>query len=138
MDSDKPRNGGEWTEARYRQFVQGAFRAAHKRWGPRNAALKRARVERGKYQCEMCGTVGPKTLPPLEGRKRRRNNAAIDHIEPVVDPKVGFVDWNTFEYRMFREVDGYQILCWECHAKVTKQEIDERTKRMRKEKECQK
>ena len=44
----------------------------------------------------------------------------VDHIDPVVDPKVGFVDWTTYIERMFVEEDGLQILCKECHDKKTR------------------
>lgn len=135
--NDKPRSSGNWTEARYNTFVKNALRAAHRRWGPRNEAKKLAWIKRGVYKCAMCLKEGPATLPPLEGRKRRRNNAAIDHIEPVIDPYVGFVDWNTVVERMFVEIDKYQILCWECHTKVTKEERDIQTERKREEKLCQ-
>lgn len=83
----------------------------------------------------MCSTIGPATLPPQEGKKRRRNNAAADHKTPVVDPNVGFVDWNTFIERLFCEEEGFQILCWECHTKVTKEERTIATLRRKLEKE---
>lgn len=122
MAKDKPRNGGKWTESRYQTFIKTALRQASKRWGPKNDAKSIARVERGKYRCAMCGNIGPATLPPLEGNKRRRSNAAADHIHPVVDPTAGFIDWDTYIERLFCEVEGFQILCWDCHDKVTKEE----------------
>lgn len=41
-----------------------------------------------------------------------------DHVEPVVDPKTGFVDWNTHYKRLFE--GACQPLCKACHAKKTK------------------
>jgi len=122
MAKVKPHNGGKWTEARKKSFIVGALRRASSRWGPKNDAKGKARVRRGEYECALCKTLGPATLPPEEGKKRRRNNAAADHINPVVDPRIGFVDWNTFIERLFCEVDGFQILCHECHTVVTKEE----------------
>ena len=74
---------------------------------------------RGMYKCAKCGKGSPATLPPLEGKKRRRNNAAVDHIDPVVDPAVGFIDWNTYIERMFIEAEGYQVLCHKCQSSAT-------------------
>lgn len=136
MSKDKPRCGGQWTEARYNSFITSALRNAHGRWAPKAAAKKRAWIKRGVYRCELCNTEGPATLPPLKGRKRRRNNAAVDHIEPVVDPAVGKTTWDEYIDRMFVEVDSYQVLCWECHTAKTKEERDIQTARKRKEKEC--
>lgn len=111
--SDKPRNSGEWTEARFTSFIKSALRGA--RWPPRYECIKQARVGNGLYKCALCGTVGPPTLPPEEGKKNRIKNIAADHIDPVVDPNVGFVDWNTFIARLFVELQGWQALCYKCH-----------------------
>jgi len=108
------RNGGQWTDARFRSFITSALRGAHGRWNPKSVCKREGWVRRGFYRCDGCGEVGPATLPPLEGRKRRRNNSCVDHINPVVDPEVGFTDWNEYIERMFIEVEGYQLLCWEC------------------------
>ena len=60
-------------------WVKGVLRSASFRWKPRGEALKAARVERGKYKCASCEELfGPKEI-------------ILDHIDPVVDPKVGFV-----------------------------------------------
>ncbi len=120
--SEKTRNGGQWTESRYFSFVKGALRAASARWGPRFACIKRANVSRGLYKCDLCGTIGPPTLPPKEGGKRRITNIIADHIHPVIDPATGFVDWDTLIERMFVEVDGFQAICHECHTIKTNEE----------------
>lgn len=120
--SEKPLNGGKWTDARFNSFIRSALRSAHGRWGPKAEAKRNARVSRGVYRCADCDGLVPATLPALPGRKRRRNNAVVDHINPVVDPNVGFLDWNTYISRMFVEVEGYQVLCWACHEAKTKEE----------------
>lgn len=129
----KPRNGGEWTEARFHSFVVSGLRSKHQRWGPKHAAKARARVDRGKYLCAGCGTIGPATLPPKPGNKKRRDNAAVDHIEPVVDPAIGFEGWDRYVERMFVEVEGYQVLCWECHEAKTAVERAVSVERKRRE-----
>ncbi len=85
------------------------------------------------YKCEECGKEGPATLPPKPGNKRRLNNAAVDHIVPVVDPEVGFTNWDEYVERMFIEEDGYQILCWSCHSDKTNEERKIATARRAKE-----
>lgn len=130
----KPRCGGKWTESRYNSFITSALRGASSRWGPKSTAKGNARVRRGFYLCAECGKEGPATLKPLEGRKRRRNNACVDHIEPVVDPAVGKTTWDEYIERMFVEVEGYQVLCYDCHSKKTKEESAIATERRRKEK----
>lgn len=47
---------------------------------------------------------------------------AIDHIDPVVDPDVGFVDLNTYQERMFVGKEKLQKLCGECHTTKTNSE----------------
>jgi len=118
---EKTRNGGEWTEARFTSFVKSVLRGA--RWPPRYQSIRAAKVGYGLYQCAICGTIGPPTLPPEEGKKARRNNATADHTDPVVDPRVGFVDWNTFIERLYVEVDGFQCLCHKCNKEKMLEEI---------------
>lgn len=127
----------------FRSMDRGTVQAVHNdrteacivRWGPKNEAKKRARVSRGKYRCDGCGAVGPATLPPLPGNKRRRNNAAVDHVDPVVDPSVGFTSWDEFIERLFCELSNFQVLCWPCHEEKTKLERAIQTERKRKERE---
>ena len=115
-------NSGKWTPSRFQAFIISALRSAHNKWGPKHEVKNDARVKRGVFKCAGCGKEGPATLPPLPGNKRRRNNAAVDHIEPVIDPATGFVSWDEYIKRMFLEAEGYQVLCWECHKKKTDEE----------------
>lgn len=132
--SPKTRCSGEWTEARYKSFIISALRSKSSRWKPKQQCISEARVERGIYKCDLCGAIGGATLPPLKGKDKRRKNIIADHITPVIDPTVGFVDWNTFIDRLFCERDGFQAVCWECHTSKTKEERDIATERKRKEK----
>ena len=120
----KKRNGGQWTEARFRSFITSALRQATQRWQPKNECLKKARVRRGWYKCNGCKKVVPaSTFTTLKNGKRKKvKNALADHIKPIVDPKKGFVDWNTWIERAFIEEKGYQCLCYECHTKKTNKE----------------
>lgn len=114
------RNGGEWTEARWRSFVISALRSATRRYPPRNKVLKKAFVRRQlskvsnrmamHYRCAMCKKLFTST------------NVQIDHIIPVVDPVKGFVSWDEYINRMYCEEDNFQVLCKPCHLKKTKKE----------------
>lgn len=115
---EKTRNGNQWTEARFKSFITSALRRAA--WPPKFRVVDEAFVK-----------VGPN---PKTGRKCKlsrcngcgelfaKRDLFSDHIEPVVDPAVGFVDWNTYIQRMFIEIDGYQVLCDECHNEKTNKE----------------
>jgi 5-methylcytosine-specific restriction endonuclease McrA len=62
------------------------------------------------YLCAGCGFVFP------------AKGIQVDHIDPVVDPIIGFVDWNTFIDRLLCPKENLQVLCKECHLIKTKQE----------------
>lgn len=114
----KPHNGGQWTPARMTSFIKSALRGA--RWPPKYEAIKQARTERktnpktGRlammHLCNHCNGEFP------------AKEVVADHIEPVVDPRVGFKDWNTFIDRLYVEVEGFQVLCKDCHKIKTNEE----------------
>ena len=127
MADNKKRNGGEWTDARFRSFVTSALRAASRRWPPKNKALKEAFVGRkenkktGKlamhYKCAKCK------------KHFVAADVQVDHIHPVVDPKVGFIGWDSFIDRIFCEIENLQVLCKPCHKVKTEKEKAERKKK---------
>jgi len=53
----------------------------------------------------------------------------VDHIEPVVDPKKGFISWDVFIERMFVEIEKLQVLCKPCHKIKTDEEKLQRKKK---------
>lgn len=98
--------------------------------------------ERVMYRCAECGRLffDYEYLPAKNGLKKT-SMVAIDHIEPIVDPKTGFVDWNTYIDRCFN--GELQILCGypgerdgkkSCHAVKTAAEKAIATERRRTEK----
>ena len=127
MADNKKRNGGEWTDARFRSFVTSALRAASRRWPPKFKALKEAFVGRktnkktGKlamhYKCAKCKEHFVAT------------DVQVDHVLPVVDPKVGFIGWDSFIDRIFCEIENLQVLCKPCHKVKTEEEKAERKKK---------
>lgn len=115
----KTRNNGQWTEARFRNFIRSQLRAATMRWGPIADCLKAARVSRGEYLCAGCGQTVPATIK-INGR--RAKNVHVDHISPIIDPDVGFTTYDNLIERMFCEADNLQVLCTDCHTIKTDKE----------------
>lgn len=115
-------NSGKWSNSRFKSFITSLIRAGSRKWGPRNLAKLKARNpyklknKNGRYVyhslCAKCNKLIPET------------ESTVDHINPVVDPNVGFVDWDTYIKRMFCEVDGFQVLCKPCHKNKTDEEKD--------------
>lgn len=122
---DKPHNGGQWTVARYKSFIKSALRQASMKWGPKNEALKEARLEKGWYRCAECGERVPATVKvvhPTDGTYKRVKNVHVDHIIPVIDPAVGFTTWDSVIERMFCEKEDLRVLCASCHKTITDEE----------------
>lgn len=65
---------------------------------------------RVEYLCSSCGEW------------HMGKNIQVDHIEPVVDPEVGFQSWDVFISRLFCDVDNLAVLCKTCHEKKTNEE----------------
>jgi|AntAceMinimDraft_18_1070375.scaffolds.fasta_scaffold302449_1 5-methylcytosine-specific restriction endonuclease McrA len=106
----KTRNWWQWTEARYKSFIISALRGISRWWGPKNQCKKNARIWRWKYKCEICW----KTFWTKE--------IVIDHILPIINPKIWFVDFNVWIEKCFIEVEWFQAICKECHIKKTNKE----------------
>ncbi len=81
-------------------------------WPPRKAAIRKARVSRGKYVCAMCQEA---SIEALYGPKE----IVLDHRNPVIDPFDGWIDWNTYISRLFCEEDNWQVLCRDHHDMKT-------------------
>lgn len=99
------------------------------KWPPKYEVKRNARVERGVYLCagfQRDVHAVPASLPPKPGNKKRINNAVVDHVDPIIDPIVGFTTWDDVIKRMFIEKTGLQLLCHECHSAKTKDERDRR------------
>lgn len=91
-------------ETKLRHWLINKLRRISYQWPERKEAIKKARIARGKYKCSSCeGTFGPKQIQ-------------LDHILPVVDPHVGFHDWNSYIDRLFCGTAGFQVLCKPCHS----------------------
>lgn len=81
------------------------------------SAMEAAHRERGEWECAGC----KKTF--------KRSEIHGDHIEPVINPDDGFVDWNTYLERLF--LGQIQPLCKQCHNEKTRGENSVRAKNRR-------
>jgi hypothetical protein len=110
----------EWTSGKLRTFITGVLRSGFRKFPAKYETLKAASV--GKklnpktkrmsehYLCASCN----KEFPGKE--------VQCDHTSPVIDPEIGFVDWDTYIKRMFCSKDNLQILCTICHDEKTARE----------------
>lgn len=100
------------TDDQFRRWLISQLRRISYRFPAIYEAVKKARVGRGQYKCKACGKLCG------TGEYHR------DHRIPVVDPKAGFVDWNTYIDRLFVRIPGgaIDILCIPCHAAKTEAE----------------
>lgn len=135
----KNRCSGAWTEAKYRTFIKGNLRKTSMKWGPIGECLKLARIRRGWYLCAICKEEVPASIVTTiktgkdAGKKKRVKNARVDHIDPIIDPAVGWVSWDSTIERMFCELENLQCVCYACHE--TKCEEEKEIGKARKAKE---
>jgi hypothetical protein len=99
-------------------FVSAMMRHIWLRYPERLKALNRAKYEtkvgnrrRVFWKCEMCGKAG-----------LTRYEVQVDHINPRVDPEVGWVDLPTAIERTFVTADELCIACLPCHKAKSKDE----------------
>jgi hypothetical protein len=71
----------------------------------------RHKVDQVQHLCNICKDWKP-------------GKVQVDHIIPVVDTKVGFVDWNTYIRRVFCGKENLQVVCHDCHQAKTNLERD--------------
>ena len=114
------RNGGKWTEARYRSFVTSTLRAGSRKWPPKYETLNAAKTE--KKVNKATGRLAQHYLCAMCEQEYTQKDVQVDHIKPVIDPKKGFVSWDTYIDRMFCEGKNLQVLCKVSHAEKTKLE----------------
>lgn len=124
----KDKCGGRWTTARFNTFIKNILRGAHMRnWAPKGDSVKLARD--GKIENPKTGRMNIASKCQLCGDRFLEKDMKIDHVIPVIDPETGFTTWDDCINRMFVEVDGYQILCKDCHDNKTLKETKIRYKK---------
>jgi len=117
---EKTRCGNLWTEARFRSFIKGNLRRVTQKWAPISDCLRKARTRRGYYTCAGC--LEEVATSTRDENGKRVKNVMVDHIEPIIDPAVGWVSWDETIDRMFSEADNLQVLCYDCHKRKTDDE----------------
>jgi 5-methylcytosine-specific restriction endonuclease McrA len=128
---EKTRADGEWTEAKFISFVKSQLRNGSQKWPPKHKVMQAAKVARGVYECAGCGQHVPYTTKKGDGRKR---NIFVDHVEPIVNPAVGFTTWDDFINNLYCDSSNLQLLCDECHTKKSAEERRISNERIKKEK----
>lgn len=122
----------KYGDPKFRNWIISQLRRTSFRWRPRGVAKKAAMVEVDEgfykngnpkvikyYKCASCEQL------------YRDKDVQLDHIEPVIDPKIGFVSFDNFIERLFCDETGFQVLCSKCHDLKTEKEGKKR-KRKRK------
>lgn len=90
------------------------YRAIH-----RKAAFNRAYKGPGQWECEQCKKIY-RTQKELHG----------DHIQPVVNPEIGFTTWDDYIKKLF--LGEMQAICKEvCHKEKTRGENERRVTKRR-------
>lgn len=110
----------------FKEWVTWQLRRLSYRWPARSQAFRNAAATAADFKKHGSGTVAKRVrnfywCALCQGVFTRKQVSA-DHRVPVVDPKTGFVDWNTFIPRLFCEASNFQIICDDCHDKKTAKE----------------
>jgi protein-tyrosine-phosphatase len=86
----------------------------NKRKVPRfNKDGSRHKVDAVEHLCSVCHQWK---------RSVKGSKVAIDHIDPVIEPNIGFVDLNTYFKRLWCDRSNLQKICGDCHRKKTNAE----------------
>lgn len=113
-------------EFNLKSFIIALLRRGTYRFPYRDQALKAAKVAYGTYTCNACkGTF-------------RKKDIRIDHVQPVVDPLVGFIGFDEYIKRLYpMDKNAFQILCDSCHTQKTSTEavLRKHIRQIKKEKE---
>jgi len=111
---------GAWTNGRYRAFITSALRAAFRKFPNKFAALKNAFV--GKRINKKTGREAAHYTCALCNKQFVAKDVQVDHIDPVVSPSQGFLNWDIYIERLYCALENLQVLCTTCHKKKTASE----------------
>lgn len=65
-------------------------------------------------------------------------NRDVDHKFPVIDPEIGWVNWDSYFMRLLDvHPDNLSVVCKACHKRKTKNENQKRRKKRTKSKKVQ-
>ena len=117
--SEKPAKQRIKLHQKFHKEIMRWLRKAFEWSGIKTLAKTKARIKRGKYECQYCGKeLGTKEFE-------------VDHLQPCVDlddnKEVGY-DYNGIISRMF-DMDNSYVICIPCHRKKTGKENSIRKKK---------
>lgn len=115
-----------WSLGRLQGFIIGVLRSGHRRWPIKYEVKNEAKTE--KKINPATGRVAQFYICAGCGEEYTNKDVEVDHIDAVVDPNVGFVDWNTYIARLFSSKDNYQLLCKTCHRLKSNEEKKRKVK----------
>jgi hypothetical protein len=132
-------------DKKFKAKLERALRKLSWSWKPYGIARERAKVDKATFECQNCGKYcytgkSEKSLTTLKEKYTMKNvemcSICVDHIDPVVDPKEGFICWDTYINRLYCDESNLQVLCLNpCHKEKSKRERLIREKHKTKEKE---
>jgi hypothetical protein len=73
----------------------------------RTEVKKRCKVD-GFYRCDKC--------------RKLTDHVDVDHIQPAIDPTLGWQGYDSFIERLFCDINNLQGLCLSCHSGKTTSE----------------
>lgn len=107
-------NKKEWSSGRLKSFITSTLRGGFRRYPPKYEVLKEAFIDKrinektkrlgSHYRCNACQNVFPS------------KEVNVDHINPIVNPEMGFISWDSFIENLFCDKNNLQVLCSECHT----------------------
>lgn len=129
------------TKPKYNQ--QSAIRSALRRTFSRSPVVREVMQEVRRESTWYKKDGSPASKPRVEylcsqcGEYHMGKNIQVDHADPVVDPDVGFIDWDTFISRLFCNKENLSVLCKQCHKNKTDAEKAIAAERRRKLKDIE-
>lgn len=113
-------NAKPWTEGRRKAFITAVLRSGSRRWPPKYETLAEAKTE--KKINESTGRLAQHYRCAACKKEFTQKNVQVDHINPVIDPAIGFETWDKFIERLYCDKENLQTLCTSCHKKKTLKE----------------
>lgn len=96
-------------------------------------AKNRAKVGAAIFKCESCGQLmyDGESQKSFDKNKEQYDNIIwetpeLDHNNPVVEPRRGFVTWDEYLDRLFCGPDEMTVMCKACHKGISREEMNER------------
>lgn len=118
--------------------VINALRRVSWHYAPRNERKKRQKRDKALFECELCSKYcyegkSQKGFTELKNKYPNKlvemEKVQADHVSPVIPIVKGWEwSWDTFMNNLFCDIDGYQILCSQCHSIKSKTENEQRKK----------